>query len=118
MFLYGELREIFEAIFGTQQDNSAWNTNVPRSKHQLPSRPGGNQGTNEWFRQSNPIQMLPPGDSICGRLSSDLPSTRLQGGGMEATSGAGSVRTLPSLADAVRLILYHYNTTQRILCFY
>ena len=31
--------------------------------------PGDNSGANKWFLQSTPIQMLPPGGSICGRLT-------------------------------------------------
>ena len=42
--------------------------------------PGGDPRANEWFLQSTPIHMLPPGGSICGRLTSDLPLCCLQGG--------------------------------------
>ena len=43
-------------------------------------RPGGNPGPNGWFLQSTPMQMPPRRGGICGRLTEDLPSTRLQGG--------------------------------------
>jgi len=42
-------------------------------------RLGGNPGANSWFLWSTPIQMLPPGGSICGRLTRDLPLGCLQG---------------------------------------
>ena len=44
------------------------------------SHPGDNLGTNRWFLQSTSIQMLPPGGSICGRLTQDLPLGCFQGG--------------------------------------
>jgi hypothetical protein len=31
--------------------------------------PGDNPRANGWFLESTPIQMLPPGGSICGRLT-------------------------------------------------
>jgi len=37
-------------------------------------------GANRWFLESTPIQMLPPGGGICGRLTYDLPLDYLQGG--------------------------------------
>ena len=43
-------------------------------------RPGGNPGANRCFFNSTPTQMLPPGGSICGRLTEDLPLGCLQGG--------------------------------------
>ena len=42
--------------------------------------PGDNPGANRWIRQSTPIRMLPPGGSICGRLTYDFPLGCLQGG--------------------------------------
>ena len=43
-------------------------------------RPEGNPGANGWFLWPTPIQMpLRRGGGICGRLTYDLPSTRLQG---------------------------------------
>ena len=48
-----------------------------------PSHPGDNPGANRWFLKSTPIQMLPPGGSICGRWTWDLPLGCLQGGEME-----------------------------------
>jgi hypothetical protein len=50
--------------------------------------PGGNPGANGWFLESTPIQMPPRRGGICGRLTQDLPSARLQG---------GSLRKLPAL---------------------
>jgi len=43
-------------------------------------RPGGDPGANGWFLLSTPIQMPPRRGVICGRLTLDLLSTRLQGG--------------------------------------
>ena len=42
--------------------------------------PGDNPGANTWFRQSTPIQMLPPGGSFCGTLTSNFILVCLQGG--------------------------------------
>ena len=46
----------------------------------LQVRSGGNPGVNGWSLLSTPIQMPPRSGDNCGRLTSDLPSTRLQGG--------------------------------------
>ena len=35
--------------------------------------PGDNPGASAWFLWSTPIQILPPGGSIYGRLTSNLP---------------------------------------------
>ena len=43
-------------------------------------RPGANPGANGWFLQSTAMQTPPQRGGICGRLTDDLPSTRLQGG--------------------------------------
>ena len=40
-------------------------------------RPGGNPWAHGWFIKSTLLQTPPPGGSICGRLTKDLPSTRL-----------------------------------------
>ena len=48
----------------------------PPRKGEVPSHPphpGDNPGANRWFRESIPIQIQPPGGSICGRSTSDLP---------------------------------------------
>ena len=42
--------------------------------------PGDNPEANIWFLYPTLIQMLPPGGSVCGRLTSDLPLGCLQGG--------------------------------------
>ena len=42
--------------------------------------PGDNPGSDRWLVQSTSIQMLPPGGSICDRLTKDLPLGCLQGG--------------------------------------
>ena len=44
------------------------------------SRLGGNPKANGRFLKSIPIQILPPGDNICGRSSYDSPLWCLQGG--------------------------------------
>ena len=54
------------------------------------NHPRDNPGANRWFLQSTPVQILPPGGSICGRLPSDLPLGCLQGG--FATSSARGAR--------------------------
>ena len=41
----------------------------PPSRPCWQTLPGDNPGGNKWFLQSTPIQMLPPGGSICGRLT-------------------------------------------------
>jgi hypothetical protein len=40
-----------------------------RARNLVLNHPGDNPGANRWFPQSTPIQMLPPGGSICGRLT-------------------------------------------------
>ena len=45
---------------------------------------------NRWFLLSTPIQMLPPGGSICGRLTQYLPMGCLQGGSTKHPSFRGS----------------------------
>ena len=50
----------------------------------LRPRPEGNPGADGWFLESPPMQ-------ICGRLTQDVPSTRLQGGAT-LTSHATSER--------------------------
>ena len=57
--------------------------------------PGGNPGANGWFIESTPKEMLPQRGSICGRLTADWPSTRLQGG------LAGRVEVRPILEPAL-----------------
>ena len=44
------------------------------------NHPGDNPWANGWFLLSTLIQMLPPGGSVFGRLTSDLPLGCLQGG--------------------------------------
>ena len=60
---------------------------MPPSCAQTPHRPGGNPGANGWFLWSTPIQMLPRRGGVCGRLTSDLHSTRQEIVGIFHTPG-------------------------------
>ena len=54
---------------------------LPPVRWRRGATPGaGNQGANDWFLQPTPVQMPPLRGGICGRLTRDLPSNRLQGG--------------------------------------
>ena len=57
--------------FWRKGSNSLW---------EIVFRPGGNPGANGWFIQSTPIQMPSRRVGICEKLTSNLPSTSLQGG--------------------------------------
>ena len=49
------------------------------------AHPGDNSGANRWFLKLTPVQMLPLGGSICGRLTKNLPLGCLQGGGEDGS---------------------------------
>ena len=55
------------------------------------SSPGGNPGAHGWFLKSTPIQMLPFGGSICGRLTEDLHLGYFQAGVVGRSPACGVV---------------------------
>ena len=62
------------------------------------TRPGGNPGENGWFLESTPMQIPPRRGGICGRLTSDLPSTRLQGGTLTRMAASKQVMASSSFS--------------------
>ena len=100
---YGSLNSLFQVALhlpskGPRLDPEAG----PRLNAEVAKvRPGGNPGANRWFLWSNPIQMLPERGCICGRLTQDLPSNRLQGGVETATIVAVGPRLDPEAGPSI-----------------
>ena len=61
----------------------------------LALHPGGNPGANRWFLWSTPMQMLPLGGSISGRLTKDLPLGCLQEGEGERENNLSAFLRFP-----------------------
>ena len=77
----GKIRGDFILVSGDVVSNIKLAPALAAHKHRREvHHPGDSPGANRWFLKSTPIQILPAGGGICGRLSPDLPLGCLQGG--------------------------------------
>ena len=77
---------------------------ILRHPFSLQNHPEDNPWANRFPIWSTPSQTLPPGGSICGRLTQDLPLGCLQGGLLQCDSSSSTI-TAPS--ESVRSCATH-----------